>query len=166
MHQCARRIEKGPNMCGMSEIRRTGVRRVEYGWWPVEPGRGASNRAGGASKVAGVRPGGPGNIKSGQSTSRWGQEGHGQGQWRLVDVRAWLGGQETSMEGWAGSGMHGARRTGPGDVDPGRGACRQGEACPKGAGRAMGHSLTTRARRRGGQCLCTGLWRDWVSAAR
>ena len=29
----------------------------------------------------------------------------------------------------------------PGDVEPGRGACRKGRACPRGAGKVIGHSL-------------------------
>ena len=50
-------------------------------------------------------------------------------------------GPGTSVEGWAGSGMHGAHRTGPGDVELGRGACRKGGACPGGARKVMGHGL-------------------------
>ena len=45
------------------------------------------------------------------------------------------------VEGWAGSGMHGAHRTGPGDVELGRGACRKGGACPGGARKVMGRGL-------------------------
>ena len=52
-----------------------------------------------------------------------------------------VGGPGTSVEGWAGSGVHGAHCTGLGDVEPGQGACRKGGACPGGAGKVMGHGL-------------------------
>ena len=52
-----------------------------------------------------------------------------------------VGGPGTSVEGWAGSGMHGVHRTGLGDVEPGRGACQKGGACPGGAGKVMGRGL-------------------------
>ena len=45
------------------------------------------------------------------------------------------------VEGWAGSGMHGAHCMGLGDVEPGQGACRKGGACPGGAGKVMGCGL-------------------------
>ena len=67
----------------------------------------------------------------------------------MGDTRAWLGGQETSMEGWAGLGTHGACQTELGDVEPGQGARQKGEVCPEGAGRAVGRGLTAGARRRG-----------------
>ena len=60
--------------------------------------------------------------------STWGTRGPGQGP-------------GTSVEGWAGLGMHGAHRTGPGDVEPGRGGCQKGGVCPGGAGKVMGCGL-------------------------
>ena len=52
-----------------------------------------------------------------------------------------VGGPGMSVEGWAGSGMHGAHHTGPGDMELGQGACRKGRACPGGAGKVMGRGL-------------------------
>ena len=55
-----------------------------------------------------------------------------------------------SMEGWAGSGMHGVHRTGLGDMELGQGACRKGGACPRRAGKVMGRSL--------GAVRIVGMW--------
>ena len=44
MHQCAGRIGKGLNMCGLSEICQKGARHVKYGRWHVEQGQGKWNR--------------------------------------------------------------------------------------------------------------------------
>ena len=64
----------------------------------------------------------------------------------------------TSVEGWAGSGMHGAHHTGLGDVELGQGACQKGGVCPGGAGKVMGRGL-------GAWCV-VGMWDVLGASAR
>ena len=71
-------------MCGMSEIRQKGGETCRVWPWHVERGRGASNRAGGASKVAGAHRKWPGCIDSGRGARN-----------RAGCVQ---GGRETSLE--------------------------------------------------------------------
>ena len=99
----------------------------------VEQGQGALNgpecvaSGWGTSKVAGACPGWLSCVHRAVA----GAGAHG-GHTSLV------GGRETSMEGWAGLGTHGACQTELGDVEPGQGARQKGEVCPEGAGGPWG----------------------------
>ena len=53
-------------MCGMPEIHQKGARRVEYGWWHIERGWGASNKVGGTLKVARLCRKWPGHAERGR----------------------------------------------------------------------------------------------------
>ena len=68
-------------------------------------------------------------------------EGPGRVQRRPGRAAAHCEGPGMSLEWWAGSGLHGAHCMGPGDVEPGLGACQKGRACPGGAGKVIGCSL-------------------------
>ena len=116
-------------MAGASRVHRAGTRAGVMGralgrWLHIEKGRGASG-------VVGARA--------------WGR-GWGWGKWDRVGVRRQRGLGRPG--GLAGEGaVSGARRGAgrvqrrPGDVEPGRGACRKGGACPGGAGKVIGRGL-------------------------
>ena len=103
-------------------------------WWPargpclgrVAARRGRVGRVDGVGHVGGTLRRGWGHAE------RAGRAGRGHGGAGYV------------QEGRAcrtASGMHGAYRTGLGDVEPGRGACQKGGACPGGARKVMGRGL-------------------------
>ena len=112
MYQCAGRVEKSSNVRGMPEICQKGARRIEYGWWHIERGWGASNKVGGALKVAGSCRKWPGCVESGRVVSkvaglcrRW--PGHTERGRELLEGWEYVGGCVGLVE-WGGARQAGA----------------------------------------------------------
>ena len=137
VHQCAGRVEKNrPELVYMSGTCKWCTRHVSRRQNMSEGGGACLSRSGrvGGSQYASVR------VEGGRSVS-----GRGWRTWRTRGT-CWGAGAcgRYIQEGGAcrtASGMHGAHRMGPGDMEPGRGACRKGGACPRGAEKVIGRGL-------------------------
>ena len=133
-------------MCGLSAIRRKGVRCVEYGRWHIERGWGASNKVGGALKVPGLCRKWRGCVESGRVVSKvaglcrkW--PGHAERGRELLEGWEYVGGCVGLVE------QGGARRAGAGGPRMGQGVCLgcrrgwpdmgRGTACHWGSGASL-----------------------------